>query len=123
MSPEELLADTNRVLHELLILEREKEKEREKNAASLKDFKASWAERKEKLDEKMKGVLVDRGVPEEAAEVTEDDWEKRSQAVQQKSRENLAVMSERTSRFNEELIAEMKIQSDLLRQIAAKLEG
>ncbi len=120
MSPEELLADTNRVLHELLELDRRR---KEESSKSMEEFKAKQAEREQKRAETTKQNLIERGVPEDVASISEDDWEKRAKEVRQKSTENLKVMEERHSTFRDDVVAELKIQSEMLRQIAARLEG
>lgn len=120
MSPEELLVDTNRVLHELLDIERQRKVDNEK---ARTEFIVNQAEREQKRAEKMKQALIERGIPEGEASIPEDVFEKRAEAAREKSNENIKIMEQRNLQFRDDVVAELKIQSEILRQIAARLEG
>jgi len=120
MTPEELLADTNRLLQRLVAIEDERKAEAERYRAES-DF--SLAEMKKKTDESMAQRLKERGLSEDAAAGGDEDWDKRFKAVQQKSRENMDAMRVKDEQYKEQLLQELRTQSDLLKQIAKKLES
>ncbi len=58
-----------------------------------------------------------------ATHIPEKDWEARAESVRKKSTENLAAMSAKSEQYRDDMLVELRIQSELLRQIAARLEA
>lgn len=76
------------------------------------------ADMNKEREEKMKVKLEERGAPTEG---TEEDWQKRLDEARQKSRENMELVREKDLKYKEELLQELRTQSDLLTQISEKL--
>ena len=70
----------------------------------------------------MKKRLEERGLPPEGLEGTSGEWERRREAASRRSLENLETLRERDETYKVELLAELRTQSEILRQIAERLE-
>jgi hypothetical protein len=118
MADAELIEETNRLLRTILQNDAE---QKARSAEAIEEIKKKGEKIDANFEEQRKKRLRDAGLPEEAVEGTEDDWEKRRREAQRKSRENIEASQKRHERYQEELLAELRTQSDLLRQIAERL--
>jgi len=118
MSQEELIADTNRLLQQLVASEKAQKEEAERSRA---EFETKFGDLSAKREETLKSKLGQRGLPSDLIDTPEEDWEKRINEARQKSKENLELMRQKDEQYKEELMQELRIQSDLLKQIAEKL--
>ncbi len=98
-----LIQETNALLKQILDMHAQQKAESEKQKA---DLEKSMAEMKEKYK----------------TDDSEDDWEKRIQETREKTKTRLEESKQRELQFKTELMDELRTQSDLLRQIAEKLE-
>ena len=118
MADADLIVETNRLLHTILQNDAE---QKARSAEAIEEIEKKSAEIDTKFSEPMKERLRKEGLPEEAIEGTQEDWEKRRREAQRKSRENIEASQKRHEQYQEELLTELRIQSDLLRQIAERL--
>ncbi len=116
MADPDLIAETNRLLRQLLESDAEA---REQSKASRERLNAFREDLDAKREERRKTRLREDGFPEDASE---DDLDARRKEAHRRSEENIAVSREREARYREELLQELRVQSDLLRQIAERLE-
>jgi len=105
MTHDELVADTNQLIRQLL----------EREAAAKAESERFLQESRSRLAE-IRGAK-----PNEAPEDLFADMDARRKEATAKAQENLKVATQREADFKDELLAELRIQSDLLRQIAEKL--
>jgi hypothetical protein len=117
MSDSELLEETNRLLRKLVEIDEERRAENERAMKELEARRPMVELHNEALEERLKRM----GIESEAAEVGENDWEKRLQEANRKTMENIETASARERQYKDELLAELRTQSDLLRQIVEKL--
>jgi len=118
MTPEELLADTNRLLRELAEAEAKVRADAEVKSAEFKEKMAKMAEEREA---KQRELMKERGLPENELGTSDEDFDKRRKEAQERLNTNALAVRERESKFKDEMLAELRIQSDLLRQIGEKL--
>lgn len=118
MTNDELLEETNRLLRRLFELD---EKQKAENEEALKGFNFRMEEMKSKRDKKLNEELSKKGPEEEALQGGGTDWEARFKSVSEKSRVNLEEMREQDRAYKESLLHELRLQSEILKQIAGKL--
>jgi hypothetical protein len=115
---DELLADTNRLLQRLVEIDQTQRAESER-------FREEMEARREKMNEEQNESktkrLVDLGLTPEDAALPEEDWEVRHAEAQRNAHENIERARQKDEEYKEQLLAELRTQSDLLRQIAEKL--
>src|SRR5947209_5120123 len=106
MSESELIAETNRLLKELIGTdERQREEARMASAASQERLDAM----KVKREDAMKSHLKELGLPDEGLTGAEADWEKRRDETMKRSRERLEEQRARAEQYQNELLEELRI--------------
>jgi hypothetical protein len=114
---EDLVAETNGLLQRFLKVEEERAAE----AAEAKaKFDKEMAEMEASRKEKMRSALIERGLPEDAADL-DADFEARLREAQKESQIRLEEAKVRDQDYKEQFLAELQQQTELLRQIAEKL--
>lgn len=106
------------MLRQLLDIQAQQRAEAERFHA---EFEAEMAEMTAKREAAMRERLIERGVPEEAARGTEEGWEKRMEETRRESARRIEAARQKDAEYKEQLLAELRTQSDLLRQIAERL--
>ena len=119
MSSDELLEDTNRLLRRLVEIEAEQRELAAKTRLEFEEKKAAWTQENK---DKMRDLLVERGVPKEVAEIPEVDFEKRRGETLRRSKENMESALAREKEYKTQLLEELRTQSELLRLIAERLD-
>lgn len=118
MTDEELLADTNRLLRQFFDWDREQKAERER-------MEARWKADEERREAESKSFMADalksKGVSLDGLDLTDENFEAKIKEIREKSQRNLEESKARELAFREDLLAELKIQTDLLNQIKEKL--
>jgi hypothetical protein len=100
MAQDQLIQETNEVLKKILEIEEQKR-------AKVESLTSE------------RSTIPDLQRP--GNETKEEDLEKRMKAAQDQSRENMRVIQERSKQYQEDVLNELRIQNDLLRQIFEKL--
>lgn len=118
MTHDELIADTNRLLAQIVQMDTERQAQAKKSEAEMEERMAAM---KAKREEAMKTRMEERGLTGEAASASDEDWEARITQSRRQTEQNLEFMREKDREYKEQLIQELRVQSDLLRQIAEKL--
>lgn len=108
MSQEELIADTNRLLNEYLEMQREFKLQQEESAKRFEEQIASMRS-------------PEPGLADQVKQGKRADLDSRISAAQDAAQEKFKTMRELQSQYQEQLMAELKTQSDLLAKIAAKI--
>lgn len=119
MSSDELLEDTNRLLRRLVEIEAEQRELAAKTRLEFEEKKAAWTQENK---DKMRDLLVERGVPKEVAEIPEVDFEKRRGETLRRSKENMESALAREKEYKTQLLEELRTQSELLMLIAERLD-
>lgn len=118
MSQEELIANTNDLLRQVIEINRKREEE---HARSKVELEATFTASKQKREEALAAGLRAHGHPDEIAEGSDEDWEKRMAEAQSRARENMEASRKKAEEHKDALLEEMRTQSELLRKIAEKL--
>ena len=107
MASEDLVAETNALLKEYLRLRQEDKEQAEKSMAET---------------EKMLAEIKERTEPKIAAP-EEVDWDKRMKESQEVAKKRIEDSRNMMQEHREQVMAELAAQTELLREIKAKLEG
>lgn len=105
------------MLRRLLEIDEEQKKQSAEVKARLEQKKAELTNHREERDLKEREKL---GLPPEGA-VTEEQIQQRRDEAMRRAKENAEVAREKFEKYREELLTELRTQSDLLRQIAERL--
>ena len=120
MGDEATLVETNRLLAEFVRL-------REEDRAEAERFRRETEEVTAKIEADGNRFLTEqlekRGLPAELAEGTEAEWERRREEATRRTTENMTTLRDRDAEHKAAILAELRVQSDLLRRIAERLEG
>lgn len=120
MPDDALLAETNRLIGRVLQLHEEQRAEGERMMAGHDE---RMAELRAKADAAMAESLKEHGATDEEAVGSSEEWEARRTAATRRTEENLETLRQRNEAHREELLVEMRTQTDLLRRIAERLEA
>jgi hypothetical protein len=119
MSESDLLAETNDLLRRLVEID-------ERNRREIEESEAKWDAEKVEFDAKIletkKRLLTERGVPEEGLGGEDKDWEKRIEEGRMEMTKKMETLRDKDEEYKQVVLAELQKQSDLLKQIAAKLD-
>ena len=118
MTQEELIADTNRLLARLLEID---EIQRVESEEKRKEWAEDREQREEDRNERMREKLRERGVSEELLQGDNVDWEKRLQEVQEQQKKRIEEAKEREQKYKDDVLDELRAQTELLNRIAEKL--
>ncbi|MBS1727642.1 MAG: hypothetical protein JST51_13035 [Armatimonadetes bacterium] len=118
MDHADLLAENNRLMQQLLDFHAEQKGEAEK---AKSDFDGRMAEMKSRRESEMNAKLAEIGASKEAAQGSEEDWEKRMKDAQQQTRERTEAILAKDRQYKDELLRILDEQTSLLRQISEKL--
>lgn len=118
MTNEELLQDTNSLLRRLFELEEQNRLEAEKSRI---EFEKLMEKTREEQDAGINERLVEVGVADSASMGSMDSWQQRSTEATRAAQQNIDEARAMDQEYKDALLAELRKQSDLLRQIAEKL--
>jgi len=118
MSDQELLEDTNRLLRQLVEIDAQHRQDAEQSKAKLDEINKDL---ENKRKERLRKFAAEKGLPAEVAEGEEEDWQKRLEETRRRSKENIELGKAKELEFREQLLAELRKQSELLQKIEARL--
>ena len=119
MADDELIAETNQLLKRVLELDAEHRLETEKRIKELDDQRK---EIKRRRQDEIAARLIEDGFSEADAHLSDEEWKERRWEAEKSAREQLIEAREREAKFRDELLSEMRAQTEVLRQIAERLE-
>jgi len=119
MSQDALLLETNRILGRLLEIQEAHLREAEESAKEAAEYEAE----QKKRDEALQQALAQRGLDPRLVEGSDENWDARYEAATAKSRQKIEEAQAEEEKFREALLTELRIQSELLTQIAKRLES
>jgi hypothetical protein len=119
MTDSELLAETNQLLKRVVEIDQEN---RARSEAMRKENDRMHAEMDAKRKASMRSSLQELGLSVEDSDPSDDSWEERMKEVQRLSREKVELARKKEEHYRDQLLEELRIQSDLLKQIAEKLD-
>lgn len=120
MSPEELLTDTNRLLRQIVEID---QRQREESERARADFEATQKELEKNRTERLAQAVRDRGVDVNPELLDEDALDRKRQELQRRAKENLEEAKKKQQEHQELLLAELRIQTELLKAIAQRLQA
>ena len=118
MTNEELLLDTNQLLRKLFEIDEQNRAQADESRASLKK---QMEEVRARQAEAAKSPSTDLSVQEPAPSGAPQDWETRQKVATESGKARMEEMRALDQKYKEEVLEELRKQSEILKQIAERL--
>lgn len=118
MTDIELIADTNRLLQQLVDFQTRQEAESKR---AKEEMDARMAEMETKRKENTRRLMEGLGVQTHDAALSETDLDEKMASVREEGKRRIEEVRQIESTFRDQLLAELRAQSELLRQIFERL--